>query len=273
MPATTPAEKRPWRIGFVAVFLLVTTLTHLPRVTPLGPEHVPPDKLMHFCAFGLMALLLARARWMPAPLAMLCMIVWVPLDEWTQHLVSPHRHTEMADIIGGWMGVIATTMLLAAMRPPGHMADIWGQSRHKLDCLIGAPRAGLRATIVAGVVGAIMLPSLYVPMFLNDWRHPGTLATFTTLLACTGLWMALFHQAWNTFEGPPLCHIRLGWWLVACATGFAAFLVGAGIGEIGLPGLGTPSALLVAVGVLSMGLRRALCSHWRDLLVDESEHG
>ena len=260
LPATTPTDPRPWRIAFAATFIVVTVLTHLPSTAVLGPEHIPPDKLMHFAAFGLMALLLERSRWMPSVLAIVCFAVWVPFDEWTQGLLSARRESEIADVIGGWMGVLSAGCLAFALQPSGTpaMRKCWMLYISTLDRLIGQAGGGIRSAVVGAAAAVATLVVVYTIWFNAGLNHAGTLSMLIAMLAGSAVWTVLFRRAWANSGGPILPHIRLAWWALAVLVAVPAFMVGAGLGEYDIPSIGTPAALCAASIALSIGLQRAL---------------
>jgi len=275
LPATTPTDPRPWRIAFAATFIVVTVLTHLPSTAVMGPEHIPPDKLLHFAAFGLMALLLERSRWMPSVLAIVCFAAWVPFDEWTQGLLSDRRESELADVIGGWMGVLSAGCLALALRPSGTpaMRKHWVRYISTLDQLIGQAGGGIRSTVVGAAAAFTTLVVVYMIWFNAGLNHAGTLSMLIAMLAGAAVWTVLFRRAWAHSRGPKLPHIDLVWWALAVLVAMPAFMVGAALGEYNIPSIGTPSALCAASIALSIGVQRALywaCVHASADDADES---
>ncbi len=117
-------EVRPWRLLFVVYWLALTVGTHWPALG-LGTESQPaPDKLIHMLAFGVLTLLLSRARWMGSPwLAGLAVLLWTGLDELTQGMGVLRRISSYQDMLAGMLGVCMATVWLWALGPLGGRAN------------------------------------------------------------------------------------------------------------------------------------------------------
>ena len=272
-PANSRTEVRPWRITFVLAFGAVTVLTHLPTVSPLGPEHVPPDKLIHFLAFGALALLFERARWLPSVLAIVIMAAWLPIDEWTQGLVSPNRQSELADVVGGWLGVATAGCMLLCLRPPDNpaMRPGWEHFRRAVDLFMFHVKGGLGATVVAGVVGTAIVVIVYVSIWgQGGWidGYAGTIATLTGLLVAGVLWWILVTMTWPP-ANPPLPVIPVLVWWFAIPIGLLGWIAGWMLEGLGLPGQSAPLALFGLVVVLAARIRPIFCSACARACVDE----
>ncbi len=257
-------DSRHWRWAFVIWFTVLTVMTHLPRSNPLGAEHRPPDKLLHYAAFGLAALLLVRTRWLPTWIALLLLLAWVPFDEWTQSLVSEQRMFEWADIIGGALGVATVGVLAAALSRPKVGADAWRRYDTCFDHVTSPTHGGLVALVSGALAGGGTLVGLYTALFRPDNPWPGTVAMLMGIVVGLATCGLVLLRRWLAIGGPRVPMPGLHWWLIALVGSCMAFMVGAGMGEYGLPSLGTPSMLFVFVLLLSIGIRRRLdwaCAH------------
>ena len=91
------------RIVLAGYWLALAVATHLPR--DRVPDEVPKsDKLLHFGAFAILALLF-RLNVKRAWLAPLVLIPYATVDEYTQQFVG--RYTELGDWIANCAGVVA----------------------------------------------------------------------------------------------------------------------------------------------------------------------
>jgi hypothetical protein len=108
--------------------------THWPRLQLGDPTH-PPDKLLHFIAFGGLLFMLVRARFFAGLAAnFLVALLWTALDEITQGIPGLGRSMSMEDIVAGWMGVTTTGLFLWATRPLA--APIVALRRQRFDAMI-----------------------------------------------------------------------------------------------------------------------------------------
>jgi hypothetical protein len=256
-------------------FVVVTVLTHLPNVSPLGPEHVPPDKLIHFLAFGTLALLLERARWLPSALAFVIMAAWLPIDEWTQSLVAPSRHAELADLVGGWLGIITAGWIAYSLRPPVDPAlhAGWERYRRAVDHFMFRVRGGLGATAVAGVIGASIMVVVYISTWGDGYQFnalAGTHAAVIGLLVAGIVWWILVNMTWSKADPPLPVMPLLVWWL-AIPIGVLGWILGRLLEGEGLPGQGVPLALLGLAIVVTARIRPIFCSACARACVDEEQ--
>ena len=108
------------RIALPAYWGALAFATHYPRVRIPG-EIPDSDKLVHFAAFGLLALLFwlfrtgvrpltARDVWIAAAV----LIAYATLDEYTQQFVG--RYTDVADWIANLTGIITVLVVLEVRR-------------------------------------------------------------------------------------------------------------------------------------------------------------
>jgi hypothetical protein len=94
-------------VALVVYALVLTVGTHWPALA-LGSEEQPaPDKLLHMLAFGGLAVLLWRSRWVrPLWLVVLLAVVWAAVDELTQGIPVLRRWVSWQAMVAGQMGVI-----------------------------------------------------------------------------------------------------------------------------------------------------------------------
>jgi VanZ family protein len=109
------------RVALPVYWSALLLATHYPRVRIPG-EIPSSDKLVHFLAFGILALLFwrfltARARPPTAATVWIAAAVLVPyatLDEYTQQFVG--RYTDLMDWIANVAGVVSTLAALELRR-------------------------------------------------------------------------------------------------------------------------------------------------------------
>jgi hypothetical protein len=113
---------------------VVTAGTHWPRLQLGDPTH-PPDKLLHFIAFGGLMFMLVRARFFAGLTAnFLVALLWTAFDEVTQGIPGLGRSMSFEDVAAGWMGVATTGLFLWATRPLA--APIVALRRKRFDAMI-----------------------------------------------------------------------------------------------------------------------------------------
>jgi VanZ family protein len=111
-------------LGYTAVLVF---MTHYPRPQELLGEDLPPDKMLHFLAYGVLGFLVTAAvaafsrwSWRTAAVTGLLLAVFAALDEITQPLFG--REAEpldwVWDLIGLAAGIAAVAILRRLMRTP-----------------------------------------------------------------------------------------------------------------------------------------------------------
>jgi ribosomal protein L37AE/L43A len=115
----------PWRIAFVLYFAAMTVATHWPALDLTDDDRIPsPDKLIHALAFGGLAFLLWRTRWVRSRgLVLIVTLAWCAIDEITQSLPVLQREISWADAASSMAGVIVTVAGMWAFGPVGGMAS------------------------------------------------------------------------------------------------------------------------------------------------------
>ncbi|MCH2135323.1 MAG: hypothetical protein MK101_01940 [Phycisphaerales bacterium] len=257
-PAPT-TEFRHWRWAFVLTFIFVTVLTHLPRADVGDPTHAPPDKLIHLLAFGTIALLLVRCRWMPWPAAVTLLSIWIPFDEWTQGLVSPSRFFEWNDIISGWIGVGIVGVLADAMRPPQSETGRNGQAllSGALDSLTATPRGGLLPVLIGASVFFATAISVYVVIWIGLHKSEADIATLLAIGAGCGVTAGMMLRQWRRLNLPRLPLIPLKLWAAALLAMVALVVMGAMSAQSDLQQISAPAALFLAALIVARGARRS----------------
>ena len=116
----TSRWQRLARIALPAYWVLLFAVTHYPRV-PLPQELPSSDKVAHFTAFALLALLwwaFVRARrplgprfvWISAGV----LLVYAAFDEYVQQYFG--RHTDIADFVANAAGIVTALAVLEVRR-------------------------------------------------------------------------------------------------------------------------------------------------------------
>lgn len=103
-------RRRYWQVALVVYWILLFVATHYPRVVIPG-ELPHSDKLVHFGAFGVLALLFwfaVRPRvWVAAAI----LIPYAGLDEWLQQFTG--RFTDVLDFVANTTGIVVVLGALA----------------------------------------------------------------------------------------------------------------------------------------------------------------
>jgi VanZ family protein len=110
--------------------------THWPRLE-LGDPTRPPDKMLHFVAFGGLAFFLWQARYVRRVTTLLLIgVAWTALDEITQALPVLQRSFSFEDVVASACGVLAVSAIIAATRPLG--GPFARLRRRRFDLLLDA---------------------------------------------------------------------------------------------------------------------------------------
>jgi hypothetical protein len=259
MQPPTTVNVKHWRWAFIATFAIVTVLTHLPRTDLLDKQHAPPDKLIHFTAFGAIALLLVRCKWMPTVVAVLLLAIWIPFDEWTQNLVSPSREFEWADIVGGWLGVSTIGALCLALRPPktSQQRRIWQQLNDSFDASTGTLGGLLPCLTGATVFLAVLLTTYLLFWMVLDQSH-GTVSMMLAIAASVALTWSMVRNTWTKQAGTPAPQVAGFWWLIALLPMAIGWLCGDWLAGHGLVGQAAPLTFLACIAFIGFPLRSDL---------------
>ena len=175
MSATTPTNVHRalqiWRAALVAYVVLLIIGTHWPGSPPEPgvPQHVPPDKLMHFLAFGGFVMLLWASQWVRQWwLIAVIGLAFVLLDEWTQSIFAVNREASGQDLAAGALGVLAATAWVTALRtspnPLLRMRD--ARTMFALNTTISRQADLLRVLLVS----VLLLIVITLPIYLILWN-------------------------------------------------------------------------------------------------------
>lgn len=109
----TVRARRGWQLALGGYWILLFVATHYPRVRIPG-ELPHSDKIVHFGAFGTLALLFwiaTRARiWVAATI----LIPYAALDEWLQQYFG--RFTDLLDFVANTIGIGFVLAAVALVR-------------------------------------------------------------------------------------------------------------------------------------------------------------
>ena len=115
---------RAAQIALPVYWVALFVATHYPRV-PVPGEIPHGDKLVHFAAFGLLALLFwqfVKARRPLGPRFVFAaagvLVPYAALDEWLQQFVG--RFTDLADFLANTAGIVVTLAVLELARRKYH---------------------------------------------------------------------------------------------------------------------------------------------------------
>ncbi len=118
------AARRGWRVACVLWLVVLTVATHWQRLELGNEQHDSPDKVLHFACFGILAFSFWCGGWVRRPIAaVLLVLAWTVLDEWTQHLLPNDRGFSVADLLAGQLGVICAGCWFGSMRATPALRD------------------------------------------------------------------------------------------------------------------------------------------------------
>ena len=214
----------------------------MPQIEALGPTHIAPDKLAHFIAFGVLAVLCERSRLAPRWVVMLAVTVWVPLDEWTQSVFATSRQTSLDDVLSGWLGVLTAAVVTTLLGPPHGVpaTSHWARAFTSLDAVAARGGGGVMIALIVMVVSLASTVGFYLFIWFTAGTSQGSVALL--LGGIFGLIVAwpFTRRAWRRVGGPPWPLPGPAMWLYAlCAggIGFAMAMI------VGMPTLRMPMML------------------------------
>ncbi|MDP6479864.1 MAG: hypothetical protein QGI75_07450 [Phycisphaerales bacterium] len=254
------AAIRSWRWFFSLYFVALTIGTHWPRLDPLGPEHTPPDKLMHFLAFGILAVLLERTRWLPRGWMAFALVgLWIPFDEWTQDLLSPWRNWSLPDVLAGIEGLAAAAISTAAVSPPAPVSPSspWRTAVATIDRIIERGAGGRTVFALSAAITIVVFPVIYFLVWGTLHRSWSVACGFASLAIAGTITLPMGHRAWKRAGGPSWPPFGATAWVLVATSTLVGWLAGELLSDAGLPGLVAPTALLGGVTSLSVSLRQA----------------
>lgn len=252
------AALRFWRVCLGLWFGCVTIATHWPRTDYLDPTHRPPDKVAHFIVMGALAFLCERARLLPRGWMAICLVaIWVPIDEWTQDLMSDSRETSLEDVLGGLIGVATAAVVLACLKPSSsaRLGGRWHRAIQAVDEVAAKPSGGPLIAVTCVVVGLVSFPAIYAVIWFTTGTSAGLVSMLGGIaLALLASWPIL-RRAWRSVDGPrwPMPG-GAGWamWLVFLSMGW---MIGRLIADSGIEGLVAPMTMAGGVAGIALVLR------------------
>lgn len=143
------------RLALVTYATALSIGTHWPRLQLGDPMH-PPDKMLHFVAFGGLAFFLGQSRYLATFVGLAAVgIVWTAADEASQLFPGLGRTFSWEDLVASASGFLVVTALLWAMRPRGERGAALRRARFDaaIDNLLSRP-VGWMALLSAGALGA-----------------------------------------------------------------------------------------------------------------------
>ena len=161
---------RAWKIVFLAALCVIATATHWPNIH-VGDPTRPPDKIIHFIAFGGLAALLWQTGWVKSRVGLVLAGLGIAVvDELTQAIGIQGRQTSVEDVVAGALGVVVVVAGVWAFAPVGGIAAFLRQERRRVAEQFVFARLGpwlsLLSSAVFGI--AVMMP---VSMLI-DSRFP-----------------------------------------------------------------------------------------------------
>ncbi len=159
-----------WILVFAAALLAIAVATHWPNVR-VGDPTRPPDKIIHFIAFGGLTALLWQVGWFKSRIAVAAAGFAIAIaDELTQSLGIEGRQASVEDVIAGALGIVVVVLGLWAFAPVGGVAAMLRQQRRRVAEQFIFSRLGpwLSLVAAAGFGVVVMLPA----SILIDSRFP-----------------------------------------------------------------------------------------------------
>lgn len=159
-PEVSLHATRHWRVLFGLYAGALTAGTHWPRLS-LGDAARPPDKMLHFAAFGVLAGLLWQARLVRSPWMLLVTgTIWCTIDELTQALPGVGRSVSLYDVIASSLGILVATGVVIATRPTGGRRSRDRRERfdRTLDSLLARPGPWLAIASAASLGALVAVP-------------------------------------------------------------------------------------------------------------------
>lgn len=162
-----PARRRSvlgWRIVLGLYAGALATGTHWPQLQVGDPQH-PADKLLHFTAFGGLALVLWQARYFRRVISLfLVTLAWTALDELSQAVPGIGRSVSYEDVVAGTMGNLCTCLLLWATRPLPHAVARLRRQRFDsmIDLILSRPIGWLGLVLSAAAGVTVALPGAVI---------------------------------------------------------------------------------------------------------------
>ena len=182
---------KPWRLVFVLYACALTLSTHWPQLD-LGmvtDTQTAPDKLLHLFAFGGLAFLLIRTRWLRTIWAVgVVTFMWTLLDEITQALPVLGRQSSVTDILAGELGVALIVTWAWALGSIGGVANRTrlAQQHFLLAELFRQPRTWI-IVASAALLGALVTGgSIALAMKFVFTRYGGEQLTKILVAAMVG---------------------------------------------------------------------------------------
>ncbi len=162
--------RKSWIAVFVSALVAISLATHWPNVH-VGDPTRPPDKIIHFIAFGGLTALLWQIGWIKSRIALAATSLAIAVaDELTQSMGIEGRQSSIEDVIAGGLGIFVVVLGIWAFAPVGGPAAMLRQQRRRIAEQFVFSRLGpwlsLLAASLFGIV--VMLPL----SILIDSRFP-----------------------------------------------------------------------------------------------------
>jgi peptidoglycan/LPS O-acetylase OafA/YrhL len=172
-----------WRFVCLLWFIALTIATHLPQATPSDdPVFVPPDKLLHFISFGMLAFFFmctgaVKNRW-----ACWCVVaLWALADEVTQDLLPLNRAFSGADLIAGELGIAAFMVWGGAISRPATVKIF-----ERVDGILALGRNWIILFFICALVTSVCTGLIWYALQVLEEEQFSSAAFFIAFLIATG---------------------------------------------------------------------------------------
>lgn len=168
----------------IVAILVVTTLTHWPRLGIGTPQDPGPDTTIHMVAFGLLTAGVWASGWIRSPRRLwLVGVLWSAADEITQGLPGVARHVEWEDWAANAMGVtVAIAWILATMPVGGWHSRRRRAARDRATAEVFQHWWAWLVPPLAALLGAVAAWPLFAFIGARSWAMPSLQVTLTGMI-------------------------------------------------------------------------------------------
>lgn len=203
--------RRAWLLVFLSAFCAIAIATHWPNVHVGDPER-PPDKIIHFIAFGGLAALLWQTGWIKSRLALFAAGIGIALvDEVTQSIGVAGRQSSVEDVVAGALGVFVVVAGTWAFAPMGGVAANLRQQRRRVAEQFVFSRAGPWLSLLAAAMFGLVVMMPISMLIDSEFPRPNPLqaalvgAVLGVLLSCIIMLESLVRRTLSVTAQKPRC--------------------------------------------------------------------
>ena len=181
-----------WRFVSLLWFIALTIATHLPQAIPSDePVFVPPDKLLHFISFGMLAFFFMCTRAVKNPWSCWFIVaLWALADEVTQDMLPLNRAFSGADLISGELGIAAFMVWAGALSRP-----TTAKIRERVEKILALRRNWISLFFICALVTSAATGLIWYALKVLKGEQFSSAAFFVAFLISTScvLWFVVQH--------------------------------------------------------------------------------